>query len=504
MTVMDSGCTSNVGTEDDPCKRTGVASNKVFILPGGQALTSFEMATYPFNLRAPAANVHITPGITSNSLLSTGKCANANYITVFDKQQVNVYDVNDVTISVSRGALLRGWRDDTGLWRIPLLPTVQQDNVTNVNTDTVLVSKPPTELLANRPPPSDAVCNVYELKTQPELVRYYHAAAGFPTKPTWLQAIKNNHYASWTGLTYDGVSKYYPESTETNKGHGRKLKSGQRSTRRKVDNDTNNADPDELIPRQGSMPTIKVEDDENFKVVDIATSEPQPRERAVFTRVMHLDVDDDKNEDLLQLIYTDGTGRFPKASRRGMNYIFVMVEMDSGAILVEAMRNRSTGEQCRAYQVLLDRLHQSKIYPKKHILDNEISDEFRAVIKLNKMEYAEKGIQTFKDHLIAILCGTDKDFPLYLWADLLPQAEHTLNLLQPSRRLPSVSAYAYLYGQHNYDKLPFAPLGCKVEAHMMPSTRETWAEHTASGYYVGSSHEHYRCHKIYVTSSRSI
>jgi hypothetical protein len=67
-----------------------------------------------------------------------------------------------------------------------------------------------------------------------------------------------------------------------------------------------------------------------------------------------------------------------------------------------------------------------------------------------------------------------------------------------------VSAYTYLYGQHNYDKLPFAPLGCKVEAHMMPSTRDTWAEHTASGYYVGSSHKHYRCHRVYVTSSRSI
>jgi len=32
---------------------------------------------------------------------------------------------------------------------------------------------------------------VYELKPQPELVRYYHAAAGFPTKPSWLKAIKN-------------------------------------------------------------------------------------------------------------------------------------------------------------------------------------------------------------------------------------------------------------------------------------------------------------------------
>jgi hypothetical protein len=264
------------------------------------------------------------------------------------------------------------------------------------------------------------------------------------------------------------------------------------------------------------MPTIKMEDDRNFKQMDNDASEPQPRKQTIFTHIMHLDKDDEDNKDLLKLIYTDGTGRFPKASRKGMNYILVLVEIDSGAILVEAMRDRSAGEHCRAYQVLLDRLHRSKVYPKKHILDNEISDEFRAVIELNKMEHelvpphdhrrniAEKGIQTFKDHLIVILCGTDKDFPLYLWADILPQAEHTLNLLRPSRRLPSVSAYAYLYGQHNYDKLPFAPLGCKVEAHMMPSTRDTWAEHTASGYYVGCSHEHYRCHKVYVTSSRSI
>ena len=124
-----------------------------------------------------------------------------------------------------------------------------------------------------------------------------------------------------------------------------------------------------------------------------------------------------------------------------MNYILVLVEIDSGAILVEAMRNRSAGEQCRAYQVLVNRLHQCKIYPKKHILNNKISDEFKSVIKHNKMEHklvpphdhqqniAEKGIQTFKDHLIAILCGTDKDFPLYLWANILSQSKHTLNLL---------------------------------------------------------------------------
>jgi hypothetical protein len=55
-----------------------------------------------------------------------------------------------------------------------------------------------------------------------------------------------------------------------------------------------------------------------------------------------------------------------------------------------------------------------------------------------------------------------------------------------------------MYGQHNYYQNPFAPLGCKVEAHMMPSMRDTWAKHTASGYYIGSLPEHYRCHVVYI------
>ena len=516
--VADSGASSNVGTKDDPCPRTGKPSNKVFILPGGQTVTATEMATYPFNVRAPASEIHITPGITSNSLLSTGKYAEADYITIFDKDQVNVYDVNDVAITVTRGAILRGWKDPkSGLWRIPLLPTIRQTTVSNANTETVLVNKPPTEFLPQRPPSIEAIANVYELKTQPEIVRYYHAAAGFPTKPTWLKAIKNNHYASWTGLSYEGVNKHFPESEETHKGHARKLKSGQRSTKKKRKAVINGEpDPDERIPRASSTAASAAaaaseESDEED------TNWPQAREQGVMFKIVQLDVDHDKEEEeLLRVIYSDGTGRLPKTSRRGMNYIMVMVEIDSKAILAEAMRNRSAKEQCRAYQHLLDRLHSYKIFPKKHILDNEISDDLKAVIKLNKLEYelvpphdhrrniAEKGIQTYKSHLISILCGTDKDFPLYLWCDLLPQVEHTLNLLRPSGKLPTVSAYAYLHGQHNYDRHPFAPLGCKVEAHVMPSNRETWAEHTVSGYYIGCSHEHYRCHQVYVTSTRHI
>ena len=169
---------------------------------------------------------------------------------------------------------------------------------------------------------------------------------------------------------------------------------------------------------------------------------------------------------------------------RGNQYIMVLTESDSDVILVEPMKNRTSGEMIRAYQALIDRLHAANIVPKHHILDNECSDEFKTTIKSNDMTYqlvlphdhprnrAEKAIQIFKDHFVAILCG-DKEFPLTLWGLLLPQAEAMLNMLRPSPMTPTVSAYAYAWGQHNYNANPFAPLSCKVEAHLVPSICET-------------------------------
>jgi len=67
---------------------------------------------------------------------------------------------------------------------------------------------------------------------------------------------------------------------------------------------------------------------------------------------------------------------------------------------------------------------------------------------------------------------------------------------------PTLSAYTYAWGQHDYNANPFAPLGCKVEAHLVPSICETWAPHTASRVYVGNSPEHYRCHKVFINDTR--
>jgi hypothetical protein len=117
---------------------------------------------------------------------------------------------------------------------------------------------------------------------------------------------------------------------------------------------------------------------------------------------------------------------------------------------------------------------------------------------------AEKAIQTFKAHFISILCRTNTEFPLHLWCQLLPQAEDTLNMLQTAQLCPTVSAYTYLWGQHDYNANPFAPLGCKVEAHVTPTVQEMWAPHTKTGYYISNVKEHYRCHQIYITNTKHI
>ena len=64
------------------------------------------------------------------------------------------------------------------------------------------------------------------------LVRYMHAAAGFPVRSTWLKVIKNGNFNSWPGLTYNNAAKYCPRSMETIKGHMVQSSQGVRSTKR--------------------------------------------------------------------------------------------------------------------------------------------------------------------------------------------------------------------------------------------------------------------------------
>ena len=86
-------------------------------------------------------------------------------------------------------------------------------------------------------------------------------------------------------------------------------------------------------------------------------------------------------------MYTDQTGAFPIISKKGNKYIMILCKIDNNVILSEAMRNRSSGRIFCAYLILMQGLKTSGIIPKKHVLDNECSTEFKQVIQGKKLEY---------------------------------------------------------------------------------------------------------------------
>ena len=106
---MDSGATSSVGTPTDPFAKTGRQSHKIFRLPNGATEEAREIGELATNVRAQAREVHITPGITKTSLMSAAKFADAGYTTIFDGDQVSIYDQHVTVITVSRAAIIRRW-----------------------------------------------------------------------------------------------------------------------------------------------------------------------------------------------------------------------------------------------------------------------------------------------------------------------------------------------------------------------------------------------------------
>jgi hypothetical protein len=74
--------------------------------------------------------------------------------------------------------------------------------------------------------------NVHDLPSTEHVIKYIHAAAGFPAKSTWLKAINADFYVTWPMLTAKNVNKYFPESEETQKEHMRQKRLGVRNTNR--------------------------------------------------------------------------------------------------------------------------------------------------------------------------------------------------------------------------------------------------------------------------------
>jgi hypothetical protein len=315
----------------------------------------------------------------------------------------------------------------------------------------------------------------YETDIIPNLIKYLHAAAGYPNKRTWVRAIKRNFYAGWPGLTAKWVLRHLGPNEHTTNGHMRLVSQGVQSTSRP--------------PRKRKT--------------------SRTRQHALTITVIPTD-ELKSDPDLTGLIGTDLPGRYPITSAQGHKYIFVLYDEDTNYIHAEPIKSRSAEDLVdgfkRCYKALTDNKFKARVIR----LDNETSALFKDHIEHteqliyqlvpprdHRTNPCERAIQTFKSHFIAMLSGSDPNFPTNCWDLLIPQANITLNLLRRSTMQPKLSAYAQIHGQYDFNRTPLAPAGCLVKVYENTDTRRSWAYHAKDAYYIKPAMNHYRCYTCY-------
>ena len=452
LLCADTGASAHFGTLSLPVKNKRPTQNPIHIkLPNGDISTSTHEGEldYP-NLPESARHIHLVPAFVDQSLISMGVFCDAGCEVHFTKSTVTVTYQDHIVLNGTRSPATRLW-----------------------------FLQPP-----HIPPTLNCALGAIGSATPAEIVAFAHAALFSPALSTLEQAVKSGFLTNFPGLTLNQLRKHPPRSVAMTKGHLDQTRKNLRSTKT-------------------AIPDVTDVDQDDFS--------PIPFPAGIKTHHCFATVFEPTGQ-----IYTDQTGRFIAPSSTGNNYLMILYDFDSNAILVAPMKNRQATSIVAAYKVLHARLCAAGLRPSLQRLDNECSQALKDFMTIENVDYqlvppgvhrrnaAERAIRTFQNHFIAGLCSVDKDFPLHLWDQLLPQAEITLNLLCASRINPKLSAWAQLHGIFDFNRTPLAPPGIRVLAHEKPKDRTTWSAHGLDGWYVGPALDSYRCYRIWIWTTRNI
>jgi hypothetical protein len=306
-------------------------------------------------LSAAAYKAHDFPGMANHSLLSVRHLCNEGYIVTFNNALVTA-------CNSQKSQILSGPRDlDTGLWRI------------NLKQDNQQIHQPVANILN-------------ELRNTPALFHYFHKALFSPKKSALLQAVKNGHLVTWTGLTEDAIDKHLKLTLATAMGHMSQRRENIRSTSK----------------------------------ITIADTPQTATNLGTNIHLVYAILVDQRQ------LYTDLTGKFPIRSSKGNVYVMVCYVYDCNYVKFTPMKSRSASEWVQAYDHIHQALTTKGFRTELQTLDNEVSAALNNFFDANDVDYqlvpphchchrrnaAERAIRTFKEHFLTGLrfhcaCGTD-------------------------------------------------------------------------------------------------
>ena len=163
--------------------------------------------------------------------------------------------------------------------------------------------------------------SAYDLPSVDALIRYFHAAAGYPVRSTWLTSISAGNYSSWPGLTLANATKYCPSAKATIMGKLFQKRQGVRYTKPKLP----------------------------------ATSSPDPKLPQVRSNKLHIQVTP------ISKLYTDDTGCFPVHAHSGNQYIMIAYHCDANLILAEPFSSRKDTHRILTNEKIMQRLTENKL-----------------------------------------------------------------------------------------------------------------------------------------------
>jgi hypothetical protein len=115
--ILDSGATSGAAPVEDEgsFEDSGQMSSKIFMLPDKRTHRATKKMLLQYDIREGAREVNIVPGLHS-TLISVPKLADADYITVFDKNKTTIYDAMTTQVKSTDPPVLTAPQcNDTGL-----------------------------------------------------------------------------------------------------------------------------------------------------------------------------------------------------------------------------------------------------------------------------------------------------------------------------------------------------------------------------------------------------
>ncbi len=421
-------------------------------LPNGDVMQSSHVTVLNIPHLPPEACIaHIFPAMDKSSpLLSIG--------TLCDHGCIATYTADTVTISKNNVPILHGHRSPTSkLWMIDLADTA-----------------------------GHMAANLIRHQTNAERVASFHAALGSPAASTMLAAM-NKNYFSFPALTPAMVTKNLPNSLATSKGHLDQSRQGIQSSQKpttmeplspKTEGGRHNDKPDPALQRtEGESDTESSETHE-----DLFPPSPLTSKTCIVTTQVF-----EPSKNITGQSFHDFPGAFPLASHSGKKNMLVCYNEDSNYIHIEVLTDRSGPSYVDAYSKAFDFFVKAGFTPRFEKMDNEAP---RALVNwcqthqvnvqlappnIHRTNKAERAIRTFKNHFIAGLSTTSKDFPLDAWDELIDQMELTVNLLRGSNVNPYVSAWQQIHGPYEYARNPIAPAGTRVLIFERPEKRASWS-----------------------------